>query len=140
MTEKRVYDVINKAEPRGQSVTYNGIPCTARTCVTRLNRLTEENEQLKKELEDALLDVKIYKNANATFDNVYQENNKLKSRIEYLERKIQRERNSTQKQYAKWEKEAETKIKELSGENEQLKKELRNLRRLANEIYMGGSE
>ena len=46
MTEKR-YDVIDKEEPRGQSVTYNGIPCTARTCVTQLNRLTEENEQLK---------------------------------------------------------------------------------------------
>ena len=52
------------------------------------------------------------------------ENEQLKSRIEYLERKMQRERNSTQKQYAKWEKEAETKIKELSEENEQLKKVL----------------
>ena len=50
MTEKRLYDVINKTEPRGQSVTYEGIPCTARTCVTRLNRLTEENEQLKSEI------------------------------------------------------------------------------------------
>ena len=49
MTEKQ-YDVIDKEEPRGQSVTWNGIPCTARTCVTRLNRLTEENEQLKKEI------------------------------------------------------------------------------------------
>ena len=48
MTEKQLYNVINEAEPRGQSVTYEGIPCTARTCVTRLNRLTEENEQLKK--------------------------------------------------------------------------------------------
>ena len=48
MTEKR-YDVIDKEEPRGQSVTWDGIPCTARTCVTRLNRLTEENEQLRKE-------------------------------------------------------------------------------------------
>lgn len=48
MTTKR-YDVIDKEEPRGQSVTYMGILCTARTCVTRLNRLTEENEQLKKE-------------------------------------------------------------------------------------------
>lgn len=46
MTNKP-YDVINKEEPRGQSVTYKGIPCTARTCVTSLNRLTEENEQLK---------------------------------------------------------------------------------------------
>ena len=31
-------------------------------------------------------------------------------------------------------------IKELSEENEQLKGELRNLRRLANELYMEGSE
>ena len=49
MTEnKQLYDVINEAEPRGQSVTCEGIPCTARTCVTRLNRLTEENERLRK--------------------------------------------------------------------------------------------
>lgn len=41
------YDVIYGEEPRRQVVTNNGIPCTARTCVTRLNRLTEENEQLK---------------------------------------------------------------------------------------------
>lgn len=57
MTEKQLYDVINKAEPRGQSVTYEGIPCTARTCATRLNRLTWENEQLKSytgEMEDYL--------------------------------------------------------------------------------------
>jgi hypothetical protein len=46
---------------------------------------------------------------------------KLRARNKYLAMKIQRERNSTQKQYAKWEKEAETKIKELSEENEQLK-------------------
>lgn len=46
MTEKR-YDVIDKEEPRGQSVTFGGIPCTARHCCTVLNRLTEENEQLK---------------------------------------------------------------------------------------------
>ena len=60
--------------------------------------------------------------------DVLNENEQLKSRIEYLERKIQRERNSTQKQYAKWEKEAETKIKELSKENEQLKKEIEELK------------
>ena len=41
------YDVVYGKEPRGQIVTDEGIPCTARTCVTRLNRLTEENEQLK---------------------------------------------------------------------------------------------
>lgn len=45
------------------------------------------------------------------------ENEQLKSRIQYLENKIQRERNATHKQYEKWEQEA---IKE----NEQLKKEL----------------
>ena len=58
MTEKQLYNVINKAEPREQSVTYEGIPCTARTCVTRLNRLTEENEELKKALGAILLEVK----------------------------------------------------------------------------------
>ena len=31
-------------------------------------------------------------------------------------------------------------LNNLSDENEQLRKELRNLRRLANEIYMEGSE
>ena len=53
MTDKR-YDVINEAEPRGQSVTDNGIPCTARTCVTRLNILTEENERFKFILQEAI--------------------------------------------------------------------------------------
>lgn len=33
------YTVINKEEPRGQSVAENGIPCTARHCVTQLNGL-----------------------------------------------------------------------------------------------------
>lgn len=46
MTEKQ-YDVIYEKEPRGQVVTYQGIPCTARTCCTHLNRLTEENERIK---------------------------------------------------------------------------------------------
>lgn len=85
----------------------------ARENANRVGKLEKENEQLKKELEDALLDVKIYKNANATFDNVYQENEKLNSRIEYLERKIERERNATDKQYEKWEKEALEKINKL---------------------------
>ena len=54
MSEKRLYDVIDKEEPRGQSVSYQGIPCTARHCCTNLNRLTEENEQLKKEYKIAI--------------------------------------------------------------------------------------
>ena len=40
------YTVMNKEEPRGQSVAENGIPCTARHCVTTLNRLTQENHRL----------------------------------------------------------------------------------------------
>ena len=40
------YTVINQEEPRGQSVAENGIPCTARHCVTQLNRLSQENEEL----------------------------------------------------------------------------------------------
>ena len=44
------WDIIDKEEPRKQSVTMNGIPCTARHCCTYLNRLTKENEELKKEI------------------------------------------------------------------------------------------
>ena len=47
MTENKQYDVIYGKEPRGQVVTDNGIPCTARTCCTRLNRLEEENKELQ---------------------------------------------------------------------------------------------
>ncbi len=46
---KYEWDIIDQEEPRGQSVTMNGIPCTARHCVTHLNRLTEENEKLTEE-------------------------------------------------------------------------------------------
>lgn len=41
------YTVINKEEPRGQSVAENGIPCTARHCVTQLNGLFQDNEKLE---------------------------------------------------------------------------------------------
>lgn len=41
------YTVINKEEPRGQSVAENGIPCTAIHCVTQLNRLFRDNEKLE---------------------------------------------------------------------------------------------
>ena len=40
------WTVINKEEPRRQSVAINGIPCTARHCVTTLNRLTRENNRM----------------------------------------------------------------------------------------------
>lgn len=51
MTEKQ-YDVIYEKEPRGQIVTDDGIPCTARTCCTRLNRLTEENKELQEQVQE----------------------------------------------------------------------------------------
>lgn len=41
------YTVINKKEPRGQSVAENGIPCTAKYCVAQLNRLFRDNEKLE---------------------------------------------------------------------------------------------
>lgn len=41
------YTIINKEEPRGQSVVENGIPCTARHCVTQLNGLFQDNEKLE---------------------------------------------------------------------------------------------
>ena len=49
--ENKRYDVIYEKEPRGQVVTDNGIPCTARTCCTRLNWLEEENTRLKDKYE-----------------------------------------------------------------------------------------
>lgn len=52
MEKLRLYDVIDKEEPRGQSVSYQGIPCTARHCCTNLNRLTEENEQLRQTIKE----------------------------------------------------------------------------------------
>ena len=48
MTDR--YTVINKEEGRGQSVAENGIPCTARHCVTQLNRLFRDNEKLELEI------------------------------------------------------------------------------------------
>lgn len=44
------YTVINREEGRGQSVAENGIVCTARYCVTQLNRLSHNNEKLEKEV------------------------------------------------------------------------------------------
>ena len=52
------------------------------------------------------------------------ENEQLKARITYLERKIQRERASAMKQHLKWSKEAEEQIQILAEENEELKAQL----------------
>ena len=52
------YTVINWEEPRGQSVAENGIPCTARHCVTQLNGLFRDNEKLGLEIESKLKSIK----------------------------------------------------------------------------------
>ena len=83
MSEKRLYDVIDKEEPRGQSVSYQGIPCTARHCCTNLNRLTEENEQLKKEYKIAIDEMV------TDYKKLEEENEKLKSENKKLEQQYQ---------------------------------------------------
>ena len=44
------YTVINKKEPRGQSVAENRIPCNAKYCVAQLNKLSQDNEKLEARL------------------------------------------------------------------------------------------
>lgn len=83
MTEKQLYNVINKVEPRGQSVTYEGIPCTARTCVTRLNRLTEENEQLKTKVDFYKYFQKDARELEKENEQLKKENKQLKKDVEY---------------------------------------------------------
>ena len=60
-------------------------------------------------------------------EDVCNENEQLKQRNKRFEEKIQRERNSFTKTHERWSKEAETKIKELSEENEQLKQFIQEL-------------
>ena len=74
MTENKRYDVIYEKEPRGQVVTDDGIPCTARTCCTRLNRLEEENKQL-------INDCSILVQSNQEYRK---ENEQLKNKIDIL--------------------------------------------------------
>ena len=85
--------------------------------VNVLNELHEENQDLKAFNQDLSEELSVCANARISKDN----------RIERLEEKIQRERTSFTKTHEKWSKEAETKIKELSEENEQLKIELQRM-------------
>ena len=65
----------------------------------------------------------IYHGSNDLMDLL----NELHSRNKRLEYKIQRERNSFTKTHERWSKEAETKIKELSEENEHIKHTIKTM-------------
>ena len=80
MTEKR-FTVIDKEEPRKQSVAEKGIPCSARHCCTRLNRLTEENEQLK---QDGFYWSQTAEARRKEIDKLRKDNNILKQQRDYL--------------------------------------------------------
>ena len=69
-----------------------------------------------------------------TFNRLYEENEQLKTRIQYLETKIQRERNATSKQHLKWSDEAEQRITELEKENEQLKQKIELMKKALREL------
>lgn len=125
MTEKR-FVYMNLLETEAISVSddecyyFNEYGSVEKVC-DLLNALHKENEQLKQEVREYI------KALNKTLEEreeLWEENEQLKQRNKRLEEKIQRERRVYAKQHLKWSKEAETKIKELSGENEQLKKEL----------------
>ena len=71
----------------------------------RLNWLVKENKELKQKVD-------FYKYFQKDARELTKENEQLKARIQYLERKIQRERNSYMKQHEKWENEINEKIKQ----------------------------
>lgn len=48
------FDIIDQEEPRGQTVTLNGVPCTARTCCTMLNRYANENQKFVSTLKESI--------------------------------------------------------------------------------------
>ena len=64
---------------------------------------------------------------------LHEENEVLKARITYLERKIQRERASVMKQHEKWDKEAQDKINHLHEENTRLRNEIQDFQNLLTE-------
>ena len=102
MSEKR-YTVIDREEPKGESVAEDGLPCTARYCSIILNNLIEENEHLKME----------YKDLKSRFDNtdtfetnllieneeLKEENNYLKRILKYIVYEIESEYGAIQRRY-----------------------------------------
>ena len=71
-------------------------------------------------------------------NELYEENQTLYSQNKRLKEKIQRERNSFRETRERWSNEAENKIKELSGENGQLKKEVEDLKQAVIRAAFGG--
>jgi len=100
-----------------------------RELAMRLSRecdiLTIKKQELELWNEKYTVMIKANSNLNEVLsdelEKVKKENQRLKSRITYLERKMDRERNATTKQHLKWSKEAEEQIQTLKEENEQLK-------------------
>ena len=88
MSEKRLYDVIDKEEPRGQSVSYQGIPCTAKHCCTNLNRLTEENDQLRKENKRLKERNDELEESSAFIIEQREENKQLKEQVQILKKEV----------------------------------------------------
>ena len=104
-----------------------------------LNRLSDENEELKSDNKEYIHGLDLSKATSQSWASdvrelreqncqLEKENEQLQSRIQYLEAKIQRERNATTKQHLKWSDEAEERITELEKENEQLKSEINMLK------------
>lgn len=86
--------------------------------VDLLNNLSEENSQLRKENEKLC-----NFNLHMLLDKKNKEIEQLKSRVKYLERKIDRERTSYQKQHEKWENEVHDVIKRITKENKNIQDE-----------------
>ena len=121
-TNKRFKNVEEKLDwGTVQYFTYYDEKITDKEIEKLVNHLLNQNEQLKSKNRGLQSELQIFKedatHSNLQINKLADENDKLKSRVEYLEQKIDRERTSYQKQHEKWE-------EEIQKENEQLKAEL----------------
>ena len=91
----------------------------------RLNWLVDENEQLK-------VKVDFYKYFQKDARELAKENGQLKARIQYLERKIQRERNIHVKEHEKWENEIIIENKKIKQQRDFYYARLQKIIKIAN--------
>ena len=123
MTDFADIKVTQRVNSEDRIVTVNEKVLSKSEIIDLLVEYMEENVGLHQEILDLKVHVEQYQ-----------------IRIERLEMKIQRERNATQKQYGKWEKEALEKIKNLEKENANLiieveaLKQIKPLRKLPREL------